>query len=445
MKTNSPLRFLKAKYITFGCKLNFAETSSLADTLQEHGIFETTDDVPDIIIVNTCSVTAVSDRKCRQTIRSLSRRFPYAGIIVTGCYAQLKPDEAAGLPGVVLVVGNDRKNSIPQMALQWLEERENRVLIEKAKNFSGFEHSCSKGNRTRYFLKVQDGCNYFCSYCTIPYARGKSRSPKIDELVNMAEAVAREGGKEIVLTGVNVGDFGRGSDESFLQLIKALDMVEGIERYRISSIEPNLLTDEIINFVAGSKHFMPHFHIPLQCGDNEVLKLMRRHYDTEIFANRVATIRKYIPDAFIGVDLIVGMRGETPERFENSYNFVEKLDVSRLHVFPYSERPGTAALNISPRVNPEEKQRRMARMLEMSRRKEKDFSRRFVSQVRPVLFETFDTELKMVEGHTDNYIKIKAPATENIETNRIYEVRVGTSRPENGEGMVSDGKIVNYE
>lgn len=409
MSACSVLSSLKAKFVTFGCKLNFAETSSLADALVEHGVVTAShNETPDIIIVNTCSVTATADKKCRQAIRTLARKFPDASIIVTGCYAQLKPLEVAALPGVALVLGNDRKTTIPHVLETWLEKRHNEIRVQPARDFNQFEHSCSRGNRTRYFLKVQDGCNYYCTYCTIPYARGRSRSPEISELVDAARNVALKGGKEIVLTGVNVGDFGWHKEHTFIDLIKYLDDVEGIERYRISSIEPNLLTDEIINFVASSQRFMPHFHIPLQSGDDEVLKLMRRHYDTALFRDKISAVRDVLPDAFIGVDLIVGMRGETMSRFDKSVEFIESLDISRLHVFPYSEREGTAALDITPSVDSSEKARRAAVMLNMSMKKEEAFSLKMAGQKRPVLFENIDFEQKLT-GHTDNYLKVIVP------------------------------------
>ncbi|MDE5804806.1 MAG: MiaB/RimO family radical SAM methylthiotransferase, partial [Paramuribaculum sp.] len=332
----------KALYHTFGCKLNFAETATLASMLAERGLAQAEKgERPDLIIVNSCSVTELADKKCRQMIRSWARRYPQVPIVVTGCYAQLKPQEVAALPGVVLVAGNDRKLKIADYVDRWLRDGVSRTEITLTKEIREFTPSCSRGDRTRYFLKVQDGCDYFCSYCTIPYARGRSRSGSIESLVAQAEAVAAEGGKEIVITGVNIGDFGKGTDRTFFDLIRSLDEVDGIERYRISSIEPNLLTDEMIEWVAGSKRFMPHFHIPLQNGNDEVLRLMRRRYDTALFRHRIETIRRHIPDAFIGVDLIVGARGETRELFEASRDFIDSLDITRLPIFPYSERPGT--------------------------------------------------------------------------------------------------------
>ena len=377
----------KAMYHTFGCKLNFAETASLSRLLEERGVTRADKtDEPDVIVINSCSVTELADKKCRQTIRSLARKHPQAGIVVTGCYAQLKPQEVKSLPGVVIVAGADQKGMLPDMITDWLEAGRESVEVSAHRDISRFIPSCSRGDRTRYFLKVQDGCNYYCSYCTIPLARGHSRSGEIGEIVEQARKVAAEGGREIVITGVNIGDFGYGRDDNFFDLIRRLDEVEGIDRYRISSIEPNLLTDEIIEWVAKSRAFMPHFHIPLQAGDDEVLKLMRRRYDTALFRHRVETIRSVLPEAFIGVDLITGARGETREHFERSKSFIESLPISRLHVFPYSERPGTRAITeIDHVVSQEEKHLRSREMIELSDKKLSDFTRRFVGTTRPVL------------------------------------------------------------
>lgn len=346
MIDNSTFNNLTAHYHTFGCKLNFAETSSIARLLADKGVRRVSGgEAPDLVVVNTCSVTELADKKCRQTIRSFHKRWPGAAIIVTGCYAQLKSDEVAALPGVQIVAGADRKMDIAAFLDSYLADRRQVVDACPTKEIREFRPSCSRGDRTRYFLKVQDGCDYWCTYCTIPLARGRSRSGTIDSLVAQAAEAARDGGREIVITGVNIGDFGKGREDTFFDLIRALDQVDGIARYRISSIEPNLLTDEIIDWVAtSSRAFMPHFHIPLQAGSDEVLKLMRRHYDTDLFRHKIELVRQAMPHAFIGVDLITGARGETPELFEKSYGFVESLDISRLHVFPYSERPSTKAL-----------------------------------------------------------------------------------------------------
>ena len=341
---------LKAAFHTLGCKLNFSETSAIGKVLYERGVTRAArGDSPDIIIVNTCSVTETADKKGRQLIRRLAARYPEATMVVTGCYAQLKPEEVAALEGVDIVLGSNEKLKAAEYIDKWLDSRSKQVDVTPFREIEGFIPSCERGDRTRYFLKVQDGCDYFCTYCTIPFARGKSRSGTISQLTEMARAAADEGGKEIVITGVNIGDFGKNTGETFFDLIKSLDKVEGIERYRISSIEPNLLTEEIIRWVAReSRAFMPHFHIPLQAGSDLVLKKMNRHYDTSLFESRITMIKDMIPDAFIGVDVIAGARGETREEWEKGIAFIESLPITRLHVFPYSERPGTCATNCRP-------------------------------------------------------------------------------------------------
>ena len=397
------------EYHTLGCKLNFAETSTIGQILSDRGFSRAqSGDVPDIVVVNTCSVTELADKKCRQTIRRLVKKYPDALMIVTGCYAQLKGDEIAGIPGVDIVLGSEQKLEIARYLDEWLEHREPKVAITPSKDIRLFSHSCSRGDRTRYFLKVQDGCDYYCSYCTIPIARGRSRCDSVESLVADARRVADEGGKEIIITGVNIGDYGKHIGASFFDLVRALDQVEGIERYRISSIEPDLLSDEVISLGAESKRFMPHFHIPLQCGSDEVLRIMRRHYDTALFASKIEQIRKVIPDAFIGVDLIVGMRGETEKLFEESYEFCRSLDISRLHVFPYSERPGTLALRIDHVVDPREKSLRAHRMLRLSDEMLARFTARFVGTERKVLFEQPRKGYPM-HGFTDNYLKVEVP------------------------------------
>ena len=397
------------EYHTLGCKLNFAETSTIGQILSDRGFSRAqSGDVPDIVVVNTCSVTELADKKCRQTIRRLVKKYPDALMIVTGCYAQLKGDEIAGIPGVDIVLGSEQKLEIARYLDEWLEHREPKVAITPSKDIRLFSHSCSRGDRTRYFLKVQDGCDYYCSYCTIPIARGRSRCDSVESLVADARRVADEGGKEIIITGVNIGDYGKHIGASFFDLVSALDQVEGIERYRISSIEPDLLSDEVISLVAESKRFMPHFHIPLQCGSDEVLRIMRRHYDTALFASKIEQIRKVIPDAFIGVDLIVGMRGETEKLFEESYEFCRSLDISRLHVFPYSERPCTLALRIDHVVDPREKSLRAHRMLRLSDEMLARFTARFVGTERKVLFEQPRKGYPM-HGFTDNYLKVEVP------------------------------------
>lgn len=414
---------MTVEFHTLGCKLNFSETSTIGKMLAERGVRSArAGEVPDICVVNTCTVTELANKKCRQEIRRLASKYPEAVIVVTGCYAQLKSEEVAGIDGVDIVVGNDQKEEIVDYLDRWFAERQPVVKVTPLKDMKRFIPSCSRGDRTRYFLKVQDGCDYYCSYCTIPRARGRSRSGSIADLVEQARGAAAEGGKEIVITGVNIGDFGKGTNETFFDLVKALDEVEGIERYRISSIEPDLLTDEIISFVAGSKRFMPHFHIPLQSGSDAMLKLMRRHYDRQLFADKIAKIRREIPDAFIGVDLITGMRGETDEIFEDSKEFIASLDISRLHVFTYSERPGTMALNITPIVDQQTKHLRTRKMMALSDKKLDAFTRRYLGTVRPVLFE-HTTDGGTMKGFTDNYLRIEVPADESL-VNRVAMVRL---------------------
>jgi threonylcarbamoyladenosine tRNA methylthiotransferase MtaB len=410
----------KAVYYTLGCKLNFAETSTIGKTLKEAGVRTVRrGEKADICVINTCSVTEMADKKCRQAIHRLTKEHPGAFVVVTGCYAQLKPDQVSEIEGVDLVLGAEQKGDL----VNYLGNLEKHAHGEATKDIRTFVPSCSRGDRTRYFLKVQDGCDYFCSYCTIPFARGRSRNGRIADLVAQAREVAAEGGKEIVLTGVNIGDFGKSTGETFFDLIRALDEVEGIERYRISSIEPNLLTDEIIDFVASSKRFMPHFHIPLQSGCDEVLKLMRRRYDTALFAHKIQRIKELMPDAFIGVDVIVGTRGETPEYFEQAYEFIRGLDITQLHVFSYSERPGTQALKIDYVVPAEEKHRRSQRLLALSDEKTKSFYMRYIGKEAKVLMEHSKPGTKM-HGFTDNYIRVELENDDRLD-NQIVDVRLG--------------------
>lgn len=435
---------LKALYHTFGCKLNFSETSTVAREFGRRGIRRVTaGETPDIVVVNTCSVTALADKKCRQAIRSLHRRYPDAAIIVTGCYAQICPDEISAIPGVAVVAGNDRKDRLGALLDRFIAEHQPQIEITPFKEIQRFTPSCSRGERTRYFLKVQDGCDNWCTYCTIPRARGRSRSATVDELVAQAREAAAEGGREIVLTGVNIGDFGKRSaaaaKETFLDLIRALDGVDGIERYRISSIEPDLLTDEIIGFCAGSRAFMPHFHIPLQCGSDAVLRLMHRRYDTDLFRHKIELIARRMPDAFIGIDVIAGARGETDEEFERSLRFIESLPITRLHVFPYSERPGTKALEIDYVVPPQVKHERVNRLLRLSEEKLHAYAARFIGTVRPVLFETPDADGVMT-GHTDNYLKVRVPGVAAAMENRIAPVRLLSVADTDGEDIVVTGE-----
>lgn len=410
-------QILRASYHTLGCKLNFSETSAIGVQLARRGIIKALpDETPDIVVVNTCSVTEVADKKGRSLIRRLRNRWPDATLVVTGCYAQLKPQEVAAIEGVDMVLGNDEKLRIADYLEQWEADRRNRIAVHDFLDIKEFRGACERGDRTRYWLKVQDGCDYFCTYCTIPFARGRSRSGNIGELVAEARKAAAEGGKEIVLTGVNVGCFGKDTGEDFLELLKRLDAVEGIERYRISSIEPNLLTEEIIRWIAEeSRAFMPSFHIPLQSGSDEVLRLMNRRYRTGLFTDRINLIREVIPDAFIGVDIIAGARGETEEEWEISYRYAESLPVSRYHVFPYSERPGTKALGIDHQVSQEEKHRRVSQLTRLSDEKLRDFSRRFFGTARPVLWEhPGNDEEGVMYGHTDNYLRVYAKASPEL-------------------------------
>ncbi|MDE5840503.1 MAG: tRNA (N(6)-L-threonylcarbamoyladenosine(37)-C(2))-methylthiotransferase MtaB [Muribaculaceae bacterium] len=408
---------LRASFHTLGCKLNFSETSTIAMQLARRGIVKSMpDEVPDIVVVNTCSVTEVADKKGRSLIRRLRSRWPGSTLVVTGCYAQLKPHEVASIEGVDIVLGNDEKLRMADFLDEWEKDRRSRVAVHDYLDIREFRGACERGDRTRYWLKVQDGCDYFCTYCTIPFARGRSRSGKIGDLIAEARGVAEAGGKEIVLTGVNVGCFGKDTGEDFLELLKRLDSIEGIERYRISSIEPNLLTEEIIRWIAEeSRAFMPSFHIPLQSGSDEVLRLMNRRYRTGLFTERVNMIRSLIPHAFIGVDIIAGARGETEGEWAKSVSYAESLPVSRYHVFPYSERPGTKALAIDYNVPQEEKHRRVAMLTRLSDEKLRDFSRGFFGGSRPVLWEHPDAEEDGVMfGHTDNYIRVRAKASPEL-------------------------------
>ncbi|MBR4338755.1 MAG: tRNA (N(6)-L-threonylcarbamoyladenosine(37)-C(2))-methylthiotransferase MtaB [Bacteroidaceae bacterium] len=437
----------KAAYYTLGCKLNFSEASSIGRSLQEAGYRTArTGEVADVVVVSTCSVTEVADRKGRQAIHRLARQHPGAQIIVTGCYAQLKPDEVASIPGVSLVLGQNEKGKLLEfLKLKNVESGirnypeddshaqpipdSSKVRVSplwgKEAGEAVFMPSCSQGDRTRWWLKVQDGCDYFCSYCTIPYARGRSRNGSIATLVRQAEEAAAQGAKEIVITGVNIGDFGKTTGESFIDLIRALDGVAGISRYRISSLEPDLLTDEIIDFVARSRAFMPHFHIPLQSGSDEVLRLMRRRYDSALFRQKVQRIKAVMPHAFIGVDVIVGTRGETDEHFRQTYDFLRSLDVTQLHVFSYSERPGTAALKIDGPVPSAEKHRRSELLLALSAEKTHAFYASHIGRTATVLLEHQKRGVP-ISGFTENYIRVEmAPSPTPLKDNTLVHVRLG--------------------
>lgn len=425
----------KARFYTLGCKLNFSETSTFAKLLGEMGVVEAEDgEKADICLVNTCSVTEMADHKCRQTIHRLVRENPGAFMVVTGCYAQLDSEKVSKMDGLDLVLGSNEKADLLQYLNDaWVLPADaagdgHRHIFHnvKTKDIKTFQPSCSRGNRTRYFLKVQDGCNYYCTYCTIPFARGNSRNPSIASLVAQAEQAAREGGKEIVLTGVNIGDFGQTTGEKFIDLVKALDGVEGIQRFRISSIEPDLISDELIEYCAASRAFMPHFHIPLQSGSDEVLKLMHRRYSRDLFAHKIGLIKQLMPDAFIGVDVMVGCRGETPECFDDSYAFLDSLPVTQLHVFPYSERRGTAALRINYVVADNVKKERVHKLLKLSDEKTLDFYARHIGKEAEVLFEK-SAHGKAMHGFTRNYIRVELPPSDDNDRldNEIVKVRLG--------------------
>ena len=414
----------KAVYYTLGCKLNFSETSTIGKILKEAGVRTARKgEKADICVVNTCSVTEVADKKCRQAIHRLIKNHPDAFVVVTGCYAQLKPDQIAAIEGVDVVLGAEEKGRLMEFLGDLQKHPKGEAVTSEFKDIRSFAPSCSRGDRTRYFLKVQDGCDYFCSYCTIPFARGRSRNGKIADIVAQARQAAAEGGKEIVIAGVNIGDFGKTTGETFFDLVKALDAVEGIERYRISSIEPNLLTDEIIEYVAQSRAFMPHFHIPLQSGCDEVLKLMRRRYDTALFAHKINKIKEVMPHAFIGVDVIVGTRGETEEYFQQAYEFLKGLDVTQLHVFSYSERPGTQALKIDHVVSPDEKHRRSQLLLSLSDEKTRAFYASHIGKEAMVLMEKSNAGTPM-HGFTDNYVRVELPYDLSLD-NQLVRVRLG--------------------
>lgn len=448
---------MKVRFVTLGCKLNFAESSALGKELLLRGHQRATpNEVPDVCVVNTCSVTDAADHKDRQTINQLHRKYPNAIIIVTGCYAQLQPQQIAQIEGVDYVLGQEEKYSITQLVDKLCDSLEDgvpptgrptgysleaqKIRVANIREVEEFHGVHSADDRTRCFIKVQDGCNYFCTYCTIPHARGKSRNPKIEEVVKDAQEALNQGAKELIITGVNIGDFGRSTGESFIELLRALDELgdeairreargdeairreakgdeairrEGMKakdfRIRISSCEPNLLTDEIIDFVAQSKHFAPHFHIPLQSGSNEVLKIMKRRYTRELFAERVQHIRKVIPHAFIGVDCMVGVRGETEEYWEDYLAFIKGLDVSQLHVFTYSERANTKMLEMDLYVVPKKERQRRSKILhEVSEEKTKAFYAQHAGRKAVVLWEA-KKEGDQMSGFTDNYIKVYGP------------------------------------
>ncbi len=428
-------------FYTLGCKLNYSETSALGRLFEKAGYLETKfEEGADIYVINTCSVTDFADRKCRQIVRRALKKAPHAFVVVVGCYAQLKPQEIAEIPGVDLVLGAAEKFRILDF-IDELSKAPGKGMVQagEVKEAKDFIHAFSFGDRTRSFLKVQDGCDYKCSFCTIPLARGKSRSDTVDQVLANAQKIAEMGVKEIVLTGVNIGDFGNGTEviegikpkkeALFIDLIRELDKVEGIERFRISSIEPNLCTDEIIEFVAQSKRFAPHFHMPLQSGNNKQLKQMRRRYKRELYAQRVEKIKSLMPHACIGVDVIVGFPGETEEDFLESYQFINEMDISYLHVFTYSERPNTPAAEMENIVPVGERRRRNKMLTILSEKKKRHFYEQHVGQQRPVLFEVHKDK-SLMTGFTDNYVKVELPISEGL-LNTIQEVEL-RSVNENG-------------
>lgn len=417
---------------TLGCKLNFSETSTIAKQLSEAGFAKVSiDESPDIVVVNTCSVTDHADAKCRNIVRRSLNSNPLAYIVVIGCYAQLKPDEIAAIEGVDLVLGANEKFNLPTL-LDDLNKRqdgeEGEIRAGEIKEVREFVPGFSSGDRTRTFLKVQDGCDYFCAFCTIPLARGRSRSASIAETVTQARKAVEAGAKEIVLTGVNIGDFGKNNDEDLLGLIEELDKIDGVERFRISSIEPNLLSEEIIDFVANSEKFQPHFHIPLQSGSDDVLSAMRRRYRTDLYRSRIEYIKKRMPNAGIGVDVIVGFPGECDSSFQETYDFINSLDVSYLHVFTYSERPKTTALRIDDVVSASKRQERNKMLRILSLKKQRAHYEKFIGSTRPVLIESNEDQ-GVVYGYTPEYVRV-AVNSKDVNTNSSELIYLDKINPE---------------
>jgi len=399
----------KVSFHTIGCKLNFSETSTIAREFASKG-FKRTDfgKEADVIVLNTCTVTGTADKKCRQAIKKAKKTSPGAFIVVTGCYAQAEAEKIAEIPGVDVVLGMNEKFNLFKHTDNFEKKKHAEIYSCETSLIENFDGAYSSGDRTRSFLKVQDGCDYPCTYCTIPSVRGKSRSGNIEQIVNQANEIAKKGFKEIILTGVNIGDFGRGTDENFSDLIKVLDKVEGIERYRISSIEPNLITDEVIEFTAKSDKFLPHFHIPLQSGSDKILRLMKRRYDTDLFRKKIEKINRLIPDAFLGIDVIAGFPGETDDDFNDTHKFLDSLDISFLHVFSYSVRSGTPAEKMPGKVSAKEIKLRSEKLHRLSDVKHSAFCKRFTDTSHKVLFEAAERGGFMY-GFTENYIKVEIP------------------------------------
>lgn len=415
----------KVAFETLGCKLNFSETSSMRRDFENEGyeLSEFTEEA-DIYVINTCSVTMDANSACRKTVRQALRRNPDAFVAVVGCYAQLEPEEIAEIEGIDVVLGAKDKFHLLDLFDDFVKQEKTIIHTSDVNEAVDFHHAFSSDDRTRAFLKVQDGCNYKCSFCTIPLARGASRSPKISTVVRNAEQLVAEGFKEVIITGVNSGDFGYGTDENFLQLLQALEHVEGLERLRVSSIEPNLLTEDIIRFAATSTKLQPHFHIPLQSGSDEMLKTMKRRYRSELYRGRVELIRALIPDACIGVDVITGHPGETEKLFQESFDFINSLDISYLHVFTYSERPNTAALEIKPVIPKPERKSRTHRLRRLSAKKRFEFDQRFEGETRPALFEE-ENKAGFMFGWTNNYIRVSVPFNERL-VNTIQPLEIGS-------------------
>ncbi len=402
----------RVSFHTLGCKLNFSESSTIAREFERGGYVRVEPSAPtDVAVINSCSVTEHADKKCRNIIRKIHRRNPNAIIAVTGCYAQLKPNDIAKIDGVDIVLSNNDKGDLYKRVIELQNRGQAEVYSCSVENLTRFFAAYSSGDRTRSFLKVQDGCDYKCAYCTIHYARGASRNMPIADIVEEAKEIAAAGQKEIVITGINTGDFGRTTGEKFIDLLRELDKVEGIERYRISSIEPNLITDEIIEFCAASPKFMPHFHIPLQSGSTKLLGMMRRRYTAERYRERIAKIRSLMPDSFLGVDVIVGFPGEGEEEFMESYRLLEEVGASFLHIFPFSERPGTPAVDMPNKVQPSISTERVARLEELSTRLHRSFAERYLNTERDVLFESTEHDGRMY-GYTDNYLRVYATYNE---------------------------------
>jgi threonylcarbamoyladenosine tRNA methylthiotransferase MtaB len=417
------LNIKKVAFHTLGCKLNFSESSTIAREFTEKGYRRVAfSEQADVYVINTCTVTDMADKKCKQAVRKVIKQNPEAIVAVIGCYAQLKPEEIKNIEGVDIVLGANEKFKL----FQYIENRKDvpEPIVHSCEidSVNQFDSAYSSGDRTRSFLKVQDGCNYPCTYCTIPKARGKSRNDSIANTIEQAHEIAAKGFKEIILTGVNIGDFGRSTGERFFDLIKELEKVDGIERYRISSIEPNLLNDEILEFVACSKKFLPHFHIPLQSGSNDILALMKRRYNKEIFADRVKKIKELMPDAFIGIDVIVGFPGETDERFKETFLFLEQLDISFLHVFSFSIRPGTPAAEMEGKIDQKTINQRSKELHQLSENKHLAFYMQNIGKEAIVLFES-KNENGMIFGFTGNYLKVMTSYSETL-INQLVHVKL---------------------